>query len=509
MKRALGLLIALFSAACGGSGGGGTPPAAEPPPAMEPPPATTAQLTHDFGEYTLGPGEEINALCISWTLANEKPVYVESVTVSNAGSYHHSNWFVVPETQYAGPDGFFKCSDRGFDELGAAVAGTVIFAQSTQSQVEEQSFAKGAVIKIPPRHKVVADVHLLNPNFRTQTTSLRMSLGLIHPKDVAVVLAPFRLSYLDLDIPPRSEAHFTTDCDLATPYEQSAQRPFDIKLYWVLPHYHYLGNYFRVTVIGGPHDGELIHSLDTFNAEANGKALDPPLDLTGARGLRLTCGYGNPRDERVGWGIGDQEMCVMLGFADSAILMDATMPSGNQMLGVENGVVENAGECVAYGVPKNPAQTMPSDEEIAAALYVPESDGEGELPPVLPCIDDAGTALPEPPVTLTSLRESIFDGSCSFQACHDAQFPAGGLDLTGDVRAQLVDQPVLSYPTDLLRVAPGDPDRSWLYRVLSSCEPRDGNGNVVAHMPRNAPALLDPPLIAKVRAWIAAGAPDD
>src|SRR5262245_44274512 len=159
MKRALGLLIAFSLTACGGSGGG-APPGAEPPPAMEPPPATTAQLTHDFGEYTLEPGEEINSLCIQWTLANEKPVYVESVTVSNGGSYHHSNWFVVPETQYAGPDGFFKCRDRGFDELGAAVAGTVIFAQSTQSQVEEQRFAEGAVIKIPPRHKVVADVHL-------------------------------------------------------------------------------------------------------------------------------------------------------------------------------------------------------------------------------------------------------------------------------------------------------------------------------------------------------------
>jgi len=143
--------------------------------------------------------------CVAWTLGNEKPLYVATVSVSNRGAYHHSNWFVVPENRYAGPDGFFRCRDRGFDETAAAVLGTVIFAQSTQSQIEEQSFLDGAVIKIPPRHKVVAGVHLLNPSSRTFTTELRMSLGLVHPREVEVVLAPFQMTYHDLDIPPRSD----------------------------------------------------------------------------------------------------------------------------------------------------------------------------------------------------------------------------------------------------------------------------------------------------------------
>jgi hypothetical protein len=273
----------------------------------------------------------------------------------------------------------------------------------------------------------------------------------------------------------------------------------------VLPHYHYLGNHFRVSVIGGPRDGEVIHGLDTFNAEANGKALDPPLDLTGARGLRFTCGYGNPRDESVGWGIGDQEMCVMLGFADSAVLMDASMVDGNQVLGVEEGIVKNTGPCTGIGLPKNAAQTMPSQEEIEAALYVPESDA-GEIPPALTCVDASNTGLPEPPVTLTSIRETVFDGGCAFQACHDAQAPAGNLDLTGDVHAALVNQPVVTAETDLPRVAPGDPEGSWLYQLLSKCEPRDDAGRVLAHMPRNSPTLLDPAVVAKIRAWIEGGA---
>ncbi len=91
-----------------------------------------------------------------------------------------------------------------------------------------------------------------------------------------MILAPFRLTYYTLEIPAQSEARFVTDCDLDEAFQTIAKRPLDLKLYWVLPHYHELGNYFSVEILGGPKDGEVIHSLDTFNAEPNGKALDPP-----------------------------------------------------------------------------------------------------------------------------------------------------------------------------------------------------------------------------------------
>lgn len=498
MRGAIALTSLVLLAACSDSSTGPAAPVAE-----------TASVTHDFGEYPLEAAEEVSSKCVAWTLNNDAPLYVSTVTLSNRGSYHHSNWFVVPEDKYPGPDGYFRCRERGFEEIQSAVAGTVLFAQSTQSQIEEQRFAKGAVIKIPPHHKVVAGVHMLNPTNRPATTELRMSLGLVHPRDVEVVLAPFRLSYLDLKIPPRSEAHFATDCNLDTTYRQSVGRPLDLKLYWVLPHYHYLGNYFRVSIVGGPRDGELIHSLDTFNAEANGKALDPPLDLTGATGLRLECGYGNPRDVQVGWGIGDQEMCVMLGFADSAMLMDGSMASLGELVGVEDGIYKNRGPCSTIGLPKNESQAMPTEAEIAADLYVPASDGGGDLPPALPCIDDPGTALPELPVTLTSISDTVFQGNCTYQACHDSVAPAAGLDLAQNVHANLIAHEVLFARTGKRLVEPGDPDRSWLMDLIGRCDPEDDAGVTHVHMPRNAPTLLDAAVVAKIREWIRAGARND
>jgi hypothetical protein len=467
-----------------------------------------ATLVHEFGNLTLDAHQEIASQCVAWTLNNDEPLYINKVTLSNGGAYHHSNWFVVPEDLYPGADGFFRCRDRGFDELLSAVSGTVIFAQSTQSLAEEQRFTRGAVIKIPPRHKVVAGIHVLNLSAREHTTNLRMSLGMVHPSDVGVVLAPFRLTYQSLYIPPLSEARFTTECPLASYFEEAAERPFDLKLHWVLPHYHELGNHFRVEIVGGPRDGEVIHSLDTFNAEPNGKALDPPIDLTGSTGLRLTCGFSNPRDELVGWGIGDQEMCVMLGFAESDMLMDAAATGENIVDGIADGIVMNHGDCSGFAVPRNPAQTHPSEEERNAALYVPESlPSDVKLPPVPECVDTPDTALAELPATLSSLRASVFRASCTFSACHDVVAPAANLDLASDdVYENLLNHDVIFAQTDLPLIAPGDPGGSWLMQVLSQCEPSDDAGNMVNHMPRNSPTLLAPEVVAKFRDWILGGA---
>jgi hypothetical protein len=46
-------------------------------------------------------------------------------------------------------------------------------------------------------------------------------------------------------------------------------------------------------------------------------------------------------------------------------------------------------------------------------------------------------------------------------------------------------------------------------QLISLCEPRDDRGAVLKHMPRNAPTLMPPEVVAKVRDWILAGAPNN
>ena len=465
-------------------------------------------MVHSFGRYTMQPFEETEP-CVQWTLHNEEAIYVNTVTLANDGGFHHSNWLVVPENQFEGEDGYYNCWDRGFNELQAAITGTVLFAQSTQSRYETQELPEGVVIKIPPRHKVVAGVHLLNLSSVATDSELRMGLTLAHPRDVVTIVAPFRLNYQALEIPPLAQSRFSGECLLADAYASKSGVELDLKLYHVLPHYHYLGNYFSVELIGGPRDGEQVYLHTGFNADGNGRTYSPPIDLTGALGLRFTCGYDNWRDKEINYGIGDQEMCTMLGLADMRVMMNGSVDGGTALVGSDGGVLEFEGPCSVFALPKNSAQKLPTPAEQDAPLYVPPAaDGDLDLDPVKPCVDSTGDAEPLAPATLASLRATVFNPSCSFSSCHGGKSPVSvrldGPDLH-DVLLGTASSADMKVPL----IEPGNLDNSWLYQLVSRCEPTDAGGHVHTHMPYNAPNLLEPRLVAKLRAWILAGAPAD
>ncbi|MBV1862287.1 MAG: hypothetical protein KUG77_27960 [Nannocystaceae bacterium] len=459
-------------------------------------------ITHNFGSYTLDPAEETQP-CVQWTLSNDQPVYAQAVQLSNRGFFHHSNWFIVPEGVFEGEDGYFNCSERGFTEVSAALQGSVLFAQSTQSYVEEQRTLEGAVVKIPEHYKVIGSTHLLNVTPAEVETDLWMSFELVHPRLVDVLLTPFRLTYFDLQIPADAESRFTGECtDMAEKYEARAGTPFNLKLHYVLPHFHYLGNYFRAEISGGARDGEEIVSTVGFNGQANGRMFDPPLDLSGSEGVRFTCGYDNWTDTEVGWGIGDQEMCVMLGLAEADVLLDTSVTDDTEAVGMNAGVLEFEGPCGTLALPKNAAQSMPTQEEIDGEFYIPPIDpADADIPAVPECVDAAVSATPTQEPTLENLQ-AVFVQSCSFNSCHGRTTAAGQLNLEAtDLHAALVG-PMAVGDASIPLVDPGNPEGSFLYQKMAQCSPSAGNS-----MPLNAPILLSNETVALVREWIAAGAP--
>ncbi len=266
----------------------------------------------DVSTVTVGAGVEDEDTCQSWTLNNPTELWVNAVSERNDGAYHHANWFFVPDNLFPLPDGTWSCNDLGFDELTAAVVGGYLFALSTQSELETQALPAGSAIRIPPYSRIVGSSHLLNASGDAVTTTMHLAIHTIPPARVEARMAPARIQYHDLNLDPMARSSFTAECLIDEAHQLQLGAPLAYELHYVLSHYHGLGSYARLELAGGPRDGEVIMQHDGYG-ENFGVALDPPLDIVaaGARGVRFTCGFNNPRNATVGWGIGDQEMCVV------------------------------------------------------------------------------------------------------------------------------------------------------------------------------------------------------
>lgn len=113
---------------------------------------------------------------------------------------------------------------------------------------------------------------------------------------------------------------------------------------------------------------------------------------------------------------------------------------------------------------------------------------------------------------LAWIQENVFTPSCSrFTACHQGRaLMANELSLEdGDAHAQLVGVASVEENADgMLRVAPGDPENSYLMVLLGyygSDHPAIGDGGL---MPYNSPLLCDE-MQEAVKRWIEAGALDN
>ncbi|MFO0618144.1 MAG: hypothetical protein U0414_36465 [Polyangiaceae bacterium] len=313
-------------------------------------PIAGAPMTHDFAEFSTDPGQEVLGLCQSWTLGNETDIWVNTVELEQDEMSHHSNWTFSPESKYPGEDGVWTCKDRGYDQLSAAVAGGVIYAQSTQAVHEVQRFPPGAAVRIPAHSRIIGDVHILNVLGAPVKGHAKLTLYTVPEAEVTHKLTPFHLTYDTLAIPPHASSRFSGECVLDADYTAAVDLPYAPKLYYALPHTHKLGTRFFMNVIGGPLDKTALVDVVGFNGEARGKNYDPPIDLSGSKGLAFGCEFENPTDAVVHWGFGDQEMCEMLGFMEMDAAFESRVDEVNA--GADDGVIKTfTGPCSNTMIP--------------------------------------------------------------------------------------------------------------------------------------------------------------
>ncbi len=302
------------------------------------------KMNHEFEPIALESGGEITDLCQSWRLENDEPLYISAIEQRNEGGWHHSNWFFVPEGTYlpdpaiegndATEEGTWRCEDRGFRERGAAAFGGVFFAQSTQALREEQRFPNGAVLEIPPRSVVVGGVHLLNVSANDILSRLEFELSMRPEESIDTRLQLVNLDNASLEIPPGGESRFGMTCDMGSVYEAILDTTPDYSVYYVLPHYHEWGNYFRLSFVDENGTDRTVYETNQSIGEPLGSIIDPPISSEGAKYLRTECGYLNETGEVISWGFGGSEMCGSLIYIDGGI----KIAGGSQGASIENGI---------------------------------------------------------------------------------------------------------------------------------------------------------------------------
>jgi hypothetical protein len=132
------------------------------------------------------------------------------------------------------------------------------------------------------------------------------------------------------------------------------------------------------------------------------------------------------------------------------------------------------------------------------ALLVLTSCGKLKELPTSP--DGGGTPI-DPTATFTRVKAEILP-TCAAAGCHGTIAPQQNLVLAPNVAYGNIVNVKSTEDTSLLRIAPGDPANSYLYRKIT------GTGITGGQMPLGGP-YLSGAQISLVRDWIRRGAPND
>lgn len=263
----------------------------------------------DLPTDTLAPGEEKEP-CYIFPLDVKGPSHVVGgAKLTVGGGMHHGNIVTRPKTG----EGIRPCpaNDDAGKFGGEATAifkgGAVLFGSSTQISGEEwQRFPDGMGYPIKEGFEIVARMHYLNVSNETVQVAPRYEWFTIDEASVEHLLGPFAWVLEGWEIPPKSKLTATGTCNVLGP----------MHLVHVLPHMHRMGRAFTADLLGGKYDGTRFLDSPGYDPD-KGVMLeyDPPLDLSVADRFSFSCEWENTLDKTLVDGVGDNEMCILFGYA--------------------------------------------------------------------------------------------------------------------------------------------------------------------------------------------------
>jgi hypothetical protein len=292
-------------AACKTEGSPSEPPVGMPP-LGEPPANTVGSFSIQLPEQQLAPGAETSPCWVFPIELTGPSKLVGGAVLRTMPGLHHGNITSRPKTG----EGIRRCEPGSGNEGTDIInGGMVLFGSSTQKSGDEwYRFPDGEGYRIREGFEIVARMHYLNPTDEPLTVAPKYEWFTIDESKIVHELGPFLWMYQKFSIPPRATHTASADCYLPNDHPSH--------IVTMLPHMHQLGRALTGAYIGGPHDGHKFLDSQGYNPD-DGVLVqyEPPVDLTEAQGVRFECTWQNTFDKTIVEGIGDDEMCMVFGYA--------------------------------------------------------------------------------------------------------------------------------------------------------------------------------------------------
>ena len=241
-------------------------------------------------------------------LENEEPLYISSYEIAMKSGSHHFILYSFPESLNINKPASGAIRDV-YTSSGEYNFGTLFFMQyhefiaGTQVPTLRYNYPKGVALKVPANAGFDLNSHYANRKNETITGEVYANIHTIPEDEVEHLAQILNLSNDDFSLPANQ---VTT---LEKTYTFSDER----HIFQLWSHAHEHNTEFKVFVVGGERNEELIYYSNDWEHPPI-LQLDPPLHLQAGEGLRLEATYDNWESRTLTFGLrSTDEMMILFG----------------------------------------------------------------------------------------------------------------------------------------------------------------------------------------------------
>ncbi len=179
-----------------------------------------------------------------------------------------------------------------------------VFFAGTQWPRMNYRFPEGVALRMPEGIGLDLNSHYVNRTGETVVGEVHVNLHKAEPGSVLHEASVLNLNNADFELPPNQ----------VTTLEKTFSVDERIHIFQLFSHAHEHMTEFKVEVVGGPRDGELVYYTTDWQHPPI-LELDPPLILEAGQGLRTIATYDNTTNRTLKFGLlSVDEMMILFGY---------------------------------------------------------------------------------------------------------------------------------------------------------------------------------------------------